>query len=444
VQQAGYSSIANNEPAIYAQDTWQVLSRLTVNYGLRWEAQFFPDPVIPPSQTAYGQYLSNPAFPSTGYLPNQKTEFQPRVGFAYDILGGGTSVLRGSAGIFNARQNMLTEVGAITTNGVQQQTISGVTPVYPNTWPVTPVPPGQFPPGAGVTVFDRNYHNPRIYAFNVGYEQQILQDFAAFVDFTDSKGVYLTRFLNPNVGPTAALPGQACPGKPATSPNADTVTYCGNAPFTTLGSVTNTISNAKSLYRGITVGLRKRFSHNYQFYAAYTYSVDRDDDSNERDPFTFRYANLYNLKAEYSLSDRDEPNKFNGYGLGNLPFGFKGDVRIQQHSAEPETDNSLGTGTGAPCSVNNSQTRFVNGIDCGRNHLRKNNAFFVFDFGVARPFQFHDNKLSLVPRVEMFNTFNNTNNLNPLSSPALFDFSGFLRAGVGDPRQAQLSLRFIF
>jgi hypothetical protein len=44
----------------------------------------------------------------------------------------------------------------------------------------------------------------------------------------------------------------------------------------------------------------------------------------------------------------------------------------------------------------------------------------------------------------MFNTFNNTNNVNPLSSPALFDFSGFLRVGVGDPRQAQLSMRFQF
>jgi hypothetical protein len=31
---------------------------------------------------------------------------------------------------------------------------------------------------------------------------------------------------------------------------------------------------------------------------------------------------------------------------------------------------------------------------------------------------------------------NNTNNLNPLSSPVLFDFSGFLRVGVGDPGQA--------
>lgn len=106
--------------------------------------------------------------------------------------------------------------------------------------------------------------------------------------------------------------------------------------------------------------------------------------------------------------------------------------------------NPNGTPTGAPCTPGNSLTRFVNGIDCGRNHLRKDNGFFVTDFGVARPFQFHDGRWALEPRVEVFNTFNNKNNLNPLSSPALFDFSGFLRVGVGDPRQAQLALRFIF
>jgi hypothetical protein len=192
------------------------------------------------------------------------------------------------------------------------------------------------------------------------------------------------------------------------------------------------------------VGLRKRMSQLFQGEAQYTFSNDRDDDSNERDPFTFRYANLYNLASEYSLSDRDERHKFNAYAVGNLPLGIEGNLRIQQHSAEPETDNSQGDGTGAPCSINNSRTRFVNGIDCGRNHLRKDNAFFVLDFGVARPFYFRDGKMSLTPRIEVFNTFNNTNNLNPLSSPQLFDFNGFLRVGVGDPRQAQLSLRFAF
>ncbi len=440
VQQSGYSSIGNQEPSLYAQDTWQVTNRLTLNYGLRWEAQFFPKMTIAPSATVYGIYINNPLypnFPSDGTLPNQTREFQPRVGFAYNVFGNGKSALRGSVGIFNARQNMLTEVGAITTNGVQQQTITEFSgygnPTYPGDFSVQPLPAGQMVQGAGITVFDKNYHNPRILSFNVGYDQQVGQDYVAFVDFSDSKGVYLTRFTNPNVGPTVI---------PAV--NADTVSYGGNAPYATLGAITNTISNAKSLYRGLTVGVRKRMSHHFQFEAEYTYSVDRDDDSNERDPFTFRYANLYDLGAEYSLSDRDEPNKFNAYGLGDLPFGFKANVRIQQHSAEPETDNSNGNGTGVACGYQNSLTRFVNGIDCGRNHLRKDNAFFVTDFGVARPFHFHEGTWAIEPRVEVFNTFNNTNNLNPLSSPALFDFSGFLRVGVGDPRQAQLALRFIF
>ncbi len=447
VQQAGYSSIANKEPAFYAQDTWQASSRLTINYGLRWEAQIFPKMTIAPSATLYGQYLTNPAFPSTGYLPNQTKQFQPRVGFAFNVLGNGRSVLRGSAGIFNAHQNMLTEVGAITTNGVQQQTLTEFSgsgnPAYAGILPVSNCP-NTGCPGAGVTVFDKNYHNPRIYTYNVGYDQQVFSDFVAFADFTISKGVYLTTFLNPNVSGPVALPGKACPGGTATPANSDTVTYCGPSPFPNLGAITDTTSAAKSLYRGLTFGMRKHMSHHYLFEAEYTYSVDKDSDSNERDPFTFRYSNFFNLAGEYSNSDRDERHKFNAYAVGDLPFGFKGNLRVQQHSAEPATDNSGGNGTGAPCSINNSATRWVNGVDCGRNHLRKDNAFFVLDFGVARPFHFHDGAWALEPRVEVFNTFNNTNNLNPLSSPALFDFNGFLRVGVGDPRQAQLALRFTF
>jgi hypothetical protein len=448
VQQAGYSSIADKEPSFYAQDTWKASSRLVLNYGLRWDAQFFPQMLITPTTAAYGPYLTNPLFPSTGLLPNQSKEFQPRAGFNFDVFGNGKSSLRGSAGIFNARQNMLTEVGAITTNGVQQESISEFSgfgnPTYPNFFALTAAQQAAGAAGASVTVFDKNYHNPRIYTYNVGYDQQVVNGFVAFADFTISKGVYLTTFLNPNVSGPVALPGKACPGGTATSGNSDTVTYCGPSPFANLGSITDTASAAKSLYRGVTFGVRKPMSHHYQFEAEYTYSIDKDTDSNERDPFTFRYSNFFNLASEYSNSDRDERHKFNAYGIGDLPFGFEANVRIQAHSAEPETDNVNGTGTGAPCSFNNSATRWVGGIDCGRNHLRKDNNYFTLDFGVARPIKFHDGKFQIIPRVEVFNTTNAANFLNPLSSPALFDFSGFLRVGVGDPRQAQLALRFVF
>ena len=434
LDQSGASSIANEDFSVFLQDTWKLFRNLTLNYGLRWDAQRFPDPTIAPSKTAYGADLSNPNFPSTGFLPNQNMEFQPRVGFAWDVRGNGKSALRASYGIFNARQNMLTQVGAITTNGVQQQeiaagtclfTIAGVcqqnsaggpAPTYPGVTPVPLLAPGTFPFQPGVTVFSKDYRNPRIYTTNVGYEQQLVGDYAAYADFTLSKGVHLTRFINPNVGPVSVIPQ-----------NGDTASYSGAAPFSDLGSITDTVSSAKSLYRGVTFGMRKRMSHHFLFDANYTYSVDKDDDSNERDPFTFRYADLHNLAAEYSNSDRDERHKFNAFTVADLPWGFHGNVRMQAHSAQPITP----------------EPRFVNGVDQGRNSLRKDNAFFTFDFGVDRPVSLGE-RMKLIPRIEMFNTFNNKNNVNPLSSPQLFDFNGFLRVGVGDPRQAQLSVRFEF
>jgi Carboxypeptidase regulatory-like domain/TonB dependent receptor len=454
---SGASSITDNEYALFVQDQWQALPNLTINYGLRWEAQIFPSPTLAPGLTAYGQYLSDPQFPSTGFLPNQKKMFQPRLGFAWDILNNKKSVLRGSWGIYNARQNMLTQVGAITTNGVQQQSIfasscvnapkctffntatGGAPPTYPNTVPIPALAPGTFPFQPGVTVFSKDYANPRIYTVNGQFEQQLAPSWSAYLDVTWSKGVHLTRFEDPNSAGTGPIFPTA---------GADTVSYMNPLTiFPNLGSITNTTSDARSLYRGATIGVRKRMSNRFQLEANYTWSEDLDDDSNERDPFTFRYANFFDLAKEYSYSDRDEKHKFNFYTYADLPWKIVGNVRMQAHSAQPQTDNPLGTGTGAPCSSNNSLTRFVatsagSGVtvDCGRNHLRKDNGYFTFDWRLQRDFMIGE-RFTLIPTVEMFNTFNNKNNINTLSSPLLFDFNGFLREGVGDPREVQLALR---
>ena len=439
---SGFSSISNNEYALFVQDQWQALPNLTINYGLRWEAQIFPNPTIAPSNTAYGVNLSDPRFPSTGFLPNQKKMFQPRLGFAWDILNNKKSVLRGSWGIYNARQNMLTQVGAITTNGVQQQSIFadstfGPAPTYPNTVPIPPLAPGAFPFQPGVTVFSKDYANPRIYTVNGQFEQEFSSSWSGYIDVTWSKGVHLTRFEDPNTAGTGFTPPTV---------GQDTVNYVGGLTlFPNLGSLTNTTSDARSLYRGATIGVHKRLSNRFQLEANYTWSEDLDDDSNERDPFTFRYANFFDLAKEYSYSDRDEKHKFNFYTYMDLPWKIVGNVRMQAHSAQPQTDNPLGTGTGAPCSSNNSLTRFVVAspgvtVDCGRNHLRKDNSFFTFDWRLERDFRLGE-RFTLIPTVEMFNTFNNKNNINTLSSPLLFDFNGFLREGVGDPRETQLALR---
>jgi hypothetical protein len=87
--------------------------------------------------------------------------------------------------------------------------------------------------------------------------------------------------------------------------------------------------------------------------------------------------------------------------------------------------------------------RILNGVDRGRNSERKDNEFFTFDWRLARPFRF-STRLEVTPVLEMFNTFNNANNINPLSVPALFNFDGFLRTGIGDPRQVQLAVKFTF
>ena len=84
----GASKIANEEFALFVQDQWQPVNGLTVNFGLRWDAQLMPE-TIDPRSTVYGAFLSDPAFPSDGTIPDQWDMVQPRAGVAWDINGAG-------------------------------------------------------------------------------------------------------------------------------------------------------------------------------------------------------------------------------------------------------------------------------------------------------------------------------------------------------------------
>jgi hypothetical protein len=194
-----------------------------------------------------------------------------------------------------------------------------------------------------------------------------------------------------------------------------------------LGEVMVTNSRGNSRYRGLTLGVRKRLAHGYQVEGNYVLAKDEDDDSNERDPFNDISFNFFDLTKDWGPAARDIRHKFNAFGYFALPHAVQLSARAQYHGPQPIT----------------AFPRILNGVDRGRNGDRKDNEFFSFDWRVARPFRF-GGKYELTPVFEVFNTFNNANNLNPLSTPALFDFNGFLRSGVGDPRQAQLAVKFVF
>ncbi|MFN0277531.1 MAG: carboxypeptidase regulatory-like domain-containing protein [Pyrinomonadaceae bacterium] len=420
---AGASNITNEDYALFAQDRWQVTRNFTLNYGLRWEAQIFPEVTVNPSDTAYGIFLSDARFGSDGTLPSDKKMFQPRIGFAWDVAGNGRSLIRSSFGIYNGRQNMLTQVGSITTNGVQQQTIAGglfANPTVRPPWPglVTPTASSctaglgtnPFPCFSGVRVFDRDYRNPRIYTFNAAFEQEIAPDWAVYFDYTYSKAKFLTRFLN--FGRTGFF-----------------------APY--LGDTFVTSSIGRSQYHGVTAGVRKRLSNRFQMEANYVWSRDKDDDSNERDPFTDRSFDVLRPELDYALSDRDIPHKFNFYGFFELPGKFEFVPRVQARAAQPATPTTLAL-------VGTTRTN--------RNTLRKDNEFFSFDWRLSRVFNLTE-RVALIPQLEMFNTFNSDNfvnssflpgNQSALTAPSLFNFDGYLRQGIGDPRQVQLSVRLRF
>ncbi|HRH41926.1 MAG TPA: TonB-dependent receptor [Pyrinomonadaceae bacterium] len=417
VEQAGTQAYNVFEPGIYVQDNWQIRQNLTLNAGFRWEGQYEPDPINAPSATRYGQFLNDPRFPSNGSIPDFTDGYQPRLGLSWSPGKDGKTAIRFGAGLYYARIPGLVVAGPRNTDGAIAGNIFfanflctgaglGGCPTFPGIVPTA----GFTPFNPGIAVFAKDFKNPRTIQYSASIEREIVKDLNFSVAYNYAKTTRLTTFINRGDG--RLYPGGVSPFERANGSG--------------VGEIRSTESSGRSLFQGVTFTATKRFSNRFQFQANYLLSWDKSTDDNERDPFTFRYADPRNLTPEYGYSDRDQRHRFNAFAVFNLPYDINLSPIIQARSAQPTSVTNRGT--------------FPNIVQ--RNTLRLQNEFFTFDFRASKLFKFGE-KMSLEAIFDAFNIFNNRNQRS-LPRPLTFNFDGTVSAGFGEPRQAQLGVRFKF
>jgi len=438
VEQSGTQSLKQMDLGIFVQDTWKPTPNLTVNYGVRWEGQQQPDPITPPSSVFFSQFIGQTVtngtgtyrFPSNGKIPSDMAMIQPRLGLAWDRSGNGTEVLRLSAGIYNARIAALNFASVRNNNGSVGQTMfrnSALTflGLPPDIDQLLPAPSGA-PTLPDIFIVDQDFRNPRTMSATAAYERTLgTSGLTGSVSVTFANSDRLTRFVNRNAAEF---------GNPWST---------GLTTGVGVSTLTTVESSASSQYRGVTIGIARRMSANNQFEINYTLATDKSDDDNERDPFTFRYAQADSLGSEWGYSDRDQRHRLNAYLLSRLPYGLLLNNRFSYASAQPMSESCVANAPSGVRAATAGDRICANGSILERNTLRRQNEYASWDLRLARPFDMGNGKM-LEPIIEVFNVLGRNNFRDPAFGSLLFNFDGTIRSGLGDPRQIQAGLRYAF
>ena len=444
VEEAGTQDLAQRENAVFIQDQWRPTPNLTIEAGLRWEMLDQPSVITPPNEVFFadfiGQTVTNEfgtfAFPSNGDIPDDDV-LQPRFALSFTPKGKTNQVFRFSAGLFAARIPALTLASVRSTNGSRGQGLfrtSELTPVLgpPAPWPeLIPASAVGDPFFPGIFVFDQDFEVPKTWSGALSWEGEVKPDWAVLVKANYAKTDHITRWYNANT------PFLGCPWSSGLAPAG--INGIGCLTFDGLNVVQST---AKSRYWGLTVGVNKRWSNNYQFQAYYTRSEDKSDDDNERDPFSIRYANPSDLGPEFSLSDRHQDNRFNLWLSWLAPYDINVNLRFTYLDAQPLDVGPQGQRTSLP-----PVERCIGGTCLPgeavfpRNTGEKDNEFQTIDLRVSKDFQLGD--WTLQPVVDIFNLTDEPNFLVPEVTELIFNFDGTIRSGGGDPREIQVGVRLL-
>jgi Carboxypeptidase regulatory-like domain/TonB dependent receptor len=293
--------------AVYAQDDYKVLPRLTLNLGLRWETA--TDPTDATNRLSMLPSLSAPAMvPSETLFSIGKKNFEPRVGLAWQLTGSGKTVLRSAFGIYHD-QILPWAYQLELINPPYFLKFSATNPPFPNGWTV--LKPGTT---LAVTPFSPFVKTPVVYQYNLSIQQEIARRTVFQIAYAGSQGRQLeTQSEADTFTPTFINGNRATPFYPVGAPRL-------NPAF---NSIQQLLFNANSSYNSVTASVRMENTRGFQGQLAYTYAKSTDDHSNISASDSVRspqdVLNPFDIHMDYGLSDYDVRNAVVGNFVYQLP-----------------------------------------------------------------------------------------------------------------------------
>ena len=306
--------------AFYAQDSFKLTPRLTLNYGLRYDYDLQPQGIP--------RNLNNPieANLQTG-IPRDGNNIAPRVSLAYSLDKSRKTVVRAGYGIFYdkifllvARNTLLARSTlSLTGAAAAAQLATGAFPEslsYPAS-----LPSGFVLPKLSLNVVDNNLRMPYAQQTNLTVDRQLASNLHVTANYVFVRGLKGPRSDNINLAPPTllTLTNAASLGVTAPTPQQIGRPYYNaarlNPAFLNIQQVSSTGSSS---YNALQLTLERRFSQGFQIRANYTWSKAIDNASDfvqaqqPNDP--------YDIRAERSLSLENQPQRFTMTGVWELPF----------------------------------------------------------------------------------------------------------------------------
>ena len=332
-----------NQLEFYAQDTWQVSQRLTLDFGVRFVwippqyddrnqiALFDPstyvksaaiqidtngNPIPGSGNPLEGMaYASNHTLPKGGW-DDRGVMLEPRLGFAWDPIGDHKGVLRGGFGMSHDREQGNLVFNPAFNNPLIEQTPTITSSTYLNLNSISSAP--QNAPGVlgSVQGVERRGQVPTVYSYSLGLQREAGWGFTydmAFVG-TMSRHLITTRDINTIPYGTAFTKAAQNPGNfpggtvPDVEPNlppeyaaagfsfSGQYAYPANylAPYWGYDQLPYTKFDGTANYNGLQASLQRRFGRGLTFGAVYTWSKSMTTQSNDNgfvDPFNPRLFN---------------------------------------------------------------------------------------------------------------------------------------------------------